>query len=151
MMESFAETAAIGLRAGGEGGGASAPTPTSAPSCLACFPFFNRCVRDISSSTPTRKNFQSGLDLPLAGAVHFSPCHWLVAHAAGSGCVSHSGCCSCKKKQDLRGPSRHRDHCQIYHRCLAVAALPVPLSRYVDRVTPLQRCWFPVVANVCSI
>ena len=65
--------------------GPSAPTPTSVLSYLACFPFFNRCMRYISSSAPTRKTFQAGLDLPLVGAAHFSPCHWLVAPAAGSG------------------------------------------------------------------
>ena len=86
--------------------GWSAPAPTSASSSLACFPCFNRCMRDISSSAPTGKNFLSGFDLPLVGAAHFSPCHWLVAPAPPG-----RGRCSCKKL-DLNGPSQHRCHCR---------------------------------------
>ena len=74
---------------GGEGG-ASAPTPTSASSCLACFPFFNRCMRDMpifsadQERLPVRTRFAFGSycplqPLPLAGGTRRRV--GVVAHA----------------------------------------------------------------------
>ena len=100
-------------------------------------------MRDISSSWPTRKTFHCGLDMPSVGAAYFSPCHRLVAPAAGSGSLLMSKRTGYKWSELTSLSLTVRSTTAGWS-----SRLLLSLSRWVDRVTHSQGGWFPVVANV---